>query len=176
MGSASAMKLKVADQVWVATALLHRENPDRMDFSKQEIRERAEEEYLEGAKRPGISQHISTHCVASKPPTPAKHRMLSRTRSGRRRLFREGIDAEHPDRKEGNTCPNREDLPDEYCSLLDWYENEYNRKELPKVARRTRGATAEVMMKMMGRISQEDANELIQIINECCGQIDASEW
>ena len=30
-------QIKVADEVWVATALLHRENPSRSDFTPREI-------------------------------------------------------------------------------------------------------------------------------------------
>src|ERR1022692_2533922 len=85
MKSDVATTLTVADQVWIAMAFLHRESPERADFSKQEIRRRCEAVDPDGARRPGISQHISTHCVASKPPSPAKHRMLTRTGTGRRR-------------------------------------------------------------------------------------------
>lgn len=168
--------LKVADHVWVATALLHKENPGRSDFSKQEIRQRAEQEDAEGSKRPGISQHISTHCVASKPPMPAKHRMLTRTQKGRRRLYRDE-DPTHPGRHNGNTTPNREDLHEKYHSLLDWYEREYNHKQNTSPSgTKQGGATAETMMKLIGRISREDADEMIRIIDECCGRVDANEW
>jgi hypothetical protein len=169
--------LKVADQVWVATALLHRENPHRVDFSKQEIQARAEQESPEGAKRPGISQHISTHCVASKPANPARHRMLTRTGTGRRRLFRLG-DRFHPQRANGNVTPQREDLPSKYHELVDWYEKVYS--AAPKFESsghaQSRGATAETLMKLMGRISREDADEMMKIIDECCGRVDANEW
>jgi hypothetical protein len=167
------IELKVADQVWIATALLHREHPQRSDFSKREIAQRAKSEYPEGASRPGISQHISTHCVASVPPSPAKYRMLTRSARGRRHLFRFG-DEFHPQRSDGKTVPMREDLPEKYHELLDWYETEYDR---PRNAAKTeRGATAETLMKLMGRISREDANEMTRIIDDCCGRVDASEW
>ncbi len=165
--------MTVADQVWVATALLHRAHPERTDFSKSEITRQAKLEDPEGACRPGISQHISTHCVASKLPRPATHRMLTRTARGRRRLFRRGDDF-HPLRAKGRTAPRREDLIEKYQNLLDWYETEYNR---PRETERTeRGATAEALMKLMGRISRDDADEMIRIINDCCGRVDASEW
>jgi hypothetical protein len=175
MKSGTLVSLKVADQVWVATALLHRENPDRNDFSKHEISERAEREDPDGAKRPGMSQHISTHCVASKQPNPAKHRMLTRTGTGRRRLFRYG-DKFHPQRKQGNIAPNREDLPEKYHSLLDWYETEYNRQTIPQPNTKVLGASAETLMKLMGRISRDDADEMIRLIDECCGRVDSNEW
>jgi hypothetical protein len=171
-----SIDLKVADHVWIATALLHQENPQRNDFSKQEIRDRAELEDPEGAKRPGISHHISTHCVASKQPNPAKHRMLTRTGTGRRRLFRLG-DKFHPGRRSGNTTPHREDLPKKYHHLLDWYETQYSQKGVSDQAKtKLRGANAETLMNLMGRIGREDADEMMRIIDECCGRVDASEW
>jgi hypothetical protein len=165
--------IKIADLVWVATALLHRENPDRVDFSKKEIQARAAAEDSENANRPGISLHISTHCVASKPASPARHRMLTKTRAGRRRLYREG-DETHSDRRKGVSTPAREDLAERYRDLLDWYETEYNKPVRESTA--TRGASAETLLRLMGRISREDADELIRIINDCCGRVDANEW
>jgi hypothetical protein len=171
-----AIDLSVADQVWVATALLHRENPDRASFSKQEISQKCREIDPEGASRPGISQHISTHCVASKQPNPARHRMLTRAGTGRRRLFRSG-DPVHPARWNGKITPHREDLPEKYQPLLDWYETEYNKEtKREQESGNKQGASAETLMKLMGRISREDADEVIQIINGCCGRIDANEW
>ena len=168
--------VSVADQVWLATALLHHEDRDRMDFSKPEIRRSCDEIDAEGARRPAISQHISTHCVASRPASPAKHRMLTRTRTGRRRLFRPGDD-EHSDRREGKTAPLREEVPEKYRYLIDWYENEYAKpRKGGQTASQSQGATAETLMKLMGRISREDADELIQIIDDCCGRVDANEW
>lgn len=176
MKTETLIRIKVADQVWVATALLHREHPERSDFSKQEIFARAEHEDPEGARRPGISQHISTHCVASKKPNPAKHRMLTRTGTGRRRLFRTG-DKFHPLRSGGNVAPSREDLPEKYHSLLDWYEQVYNRPAKDEQdPSKPRGAGAEDLLRLMGRISREDADEMIQIINDSCGRVDANEW
>jgi hypothetical protein len=166
--------LSVADQVWIATALLQREHPDRASFSKKEIQQRSEMLDAAGASRPGISQHISTHCVASKPASPAKHRMLTRTGTGRRRLFRSG-DPVDPSRRNGKCAPHREDLPEQYHELLDWYETEYD-KAPEGATSRSRGASAEALMRLMGRISREDADELTQIIDDCCGRVDANEW
>lgn len=168
--------LKIADLVWVAMALLHREHPERTDFSKKEIQERAMQEDAETAARPGISLHISTHCVASKSASPAKHKMLTRTRAGRRRLYREGDDT-HADRQRGATCPLPEDLPEKYQSLIDWYRTEYNSpQENREEKSNSEGATAETLMRLMGRITREDADEMIRIINDCCGRVDANEW
>jgi hypothetical protein len=173
--SVADLHLNVADLVWVATALLHREHPERADFSNDEIRRRAAQEDPEGANRPGIATHISSHCVASKEPLPAKHRMLTRTRNGRRRLFRRG-DRVHPLRSDGHTTPPRENLPEKYHYLIDWYEAAYNKPAGEDPAGKPLGATAETLMKMIGRISREDADELIRAIDEGCGGIDANEW
>ena len=176
MKTIATVPLDVADQVWVATALLHREHPERADFSKQEIQERATLEDAQGASRPGVSIHISTHCVATSKPSPAKHRMLTRTRTGRMRLFRTG-DSFHPQRSKGHTAPPRENLPEIYHQLLDWYKQEYDKPAKAESGEgKSEGATAEALMKMMGRISREDADELIRIIDESCGRVDANEW
>jgi len=49
--------------------------------------------------------------------------MLYETRGGMRRLYREG-DESHPDRH-GKILPKRDDIPEQYRYLLDWYETEY---------------------------------------------------
>jgi hypothetical protein len=38
------------------------------------------------------------------------------------------------------------------------------------------GATAEVLMRLIGRIKREDGEEMIRIIDESCGRIDLDEW
>ncbi len=91
-------RVKVADEVWIATALLHRENPEQTDFSVDEIVDRAVKEQIAGAIRPGVYVHAIQHCVANRPANPARYRMLLETGPGRRRLFRKG-DAYHQDVK-----------------------------------------------------------------------------
>ena len=46
--------IKVADEVWIATALLHREQPKRPDFNVQEIVDRARQERIHPELRPGV--------------------------------------------------------------------------------------------------------------------------
>ncbi len=111
--------VSVADEVWIATALLHREQPGRPDFEKREILDRVAQEGLVKPQRPGVSAHISSHAVAGKKPQPNDYRMLVETERGRRRLYREG-DYSHPARK-GKIAPSPEDLPSDYLYLLDWY-------------------------------------------------------
>jgi len=114
-------QLKVADEVWIATALLHRDHPDRADFSIEEIVERARSQNLHGFLRPGVYVHVVQHCVANRSRNPARYRMLFETTDGRRRLFRRG-DAYHPEREGGKITPRTGDLPDGYSGLLQWYQ------------------------------------------------------
>jgi len=116
--------IKVADEVWIATALLHYENPSRNDFSVKEIVARVSQEALHETLRPGVRAHISQHCVANLLPNPGRYRILFATGKGTRRLFREG-DTSHPDRRDGKITPDRESIPKQYHSLLDWYHSTY---------------------------------------------------
>lgn len=114
-------KVRVADEVWVATALLHREFPKRADFTIREIVERAARENLHAERRPGVYVHVVQHCVANRHPDPGRYRMLYETRDGHRRLFKAG-DEWHPDRKDGRKRPAADALPDRYRELLEWYD------------------------------------------------------
>jgi len=114
-------RLKVADEVWIATTLLHREHPLQPDFSIEEIVRRVQKEALSVPLRPGVYVHVVQHCVANRPPNPGRYRMLMETSDGRRRLFRKG-DPFHPDREGGKITPNRDDLPYGYSGLLNWYD------------------------------------------------------
>lgn len=113
----------VADETWIATALLHREQPDRADFTVAEIVERARSENITGSLRPSVSVHAYAHCAANLPPNPGMYRMLYATGKTTRRLFREGDDV-HPKRK-GKITPDPDELPPQYRYLLDWYHKEY---------------------------------------------------
>lgn len=132
-------RLKVADEVWIATALLHRESPAQPDFSIDEIVARAKKQALgeevvvgkgmpgtEGAAvakvRPGLYVHVVQHCVANRPPNPGRYRMLYETSPGRRRLFRPG-DSYHPAREGAKTVPNRDEMPYGYHGLIGWYHD-----------------------------------------------------
>jgi AbrB family looped-hinge helix DNA binding protein len=127
------MFMTIADSVWLATALLHRENSHVSDFSVQEIIEKALAAKLVENYRPGLPVHASKHCVANKPPNPGRYRILVETTRGRRRLFRMG-DSFHPDRRNGKTHPDRADIPSEYQSLIDWYETDYSKQSLQSEA------------------------------------------
>lgn len=136
MQSVSERAIRIADGVWIATALLHREHSDRPDFTEAEIQARFLSEGLPRGKNPSsLPTNINSHCVANRPRSrkrsdPAKvqggpYRILYETRSGFRRLYRPGDDF-HPDRaqprKASKTIPKKAEIPEQYWELLDWYE------------------------------------------------------
>ncbi|HTW61603.1 MAG TPA: hypothetical protein VMD55_07310 [Terracidiphilus sp.] len=133
---ASTNTLRIADGVWIATALLHREHPDRPDFTESEIQARFLSEGLPRGKNPGsLPTNINSHCVANRPRSRKKsdstkvqggpYRILYETRSGFRRLYRPGDDF-HPDRAQprvpSKTIPKKAQIPERYWELLEWYE------------------------------------------------------
>ena len=120
--TAVATALKVADEVWIAAALLHREHPECPDFTVEDIVERAKKEGLHKPFRRGVYVHVIQHCVANRPPNPGRYRMLLETGPGRRRLFRLG-DSYDPQREGAKITPEREDLPHGYTELLGWYRD-----------------------------------------------------
>jgi hypothetical protein len=156
------IELRVADEVWIATALLHREQPGRADFTVNEILERAEKEAKGRELRPGVRVHASMHCVANRPPNPGRYRMLYATGKLTRRLFRAG-DTFHPDRDGGKVVPRKEEIPPEYHNLLRWYEDEY----MPKASRRA-DMDALLALRGSGRKlwADEHADEYVRRLRE----------
>jgi len=122
---ALAVHLKVADEVFIATALLHRENAGRADFTIGEIVARAQRENLFGTLRPGVRVHASLQCVANRPPNPGRYRMLYATGDRTRRLLRSG-DEVHPQRT-GKIWPEPEDVPPRYRELIEWAQRQYGK-------------------------------------------------
>lgn len=135
MSVASLQEIRIADGVWIAAALLHRENPDRQDFTESEIQARFLSEGLpRGQHSNTLPAHISSHCVANHPRSrkrsdPSKlqggaYRILYETRPGFRRLFLPTDDV-HPDRyqtvRESKAIPVKEQIPERYWDLLVWY-------------------------------------------------------
>ena len=119
-------RIRVADEVWIAAATLHRSHPDRVDFTVDEIMRQAETGNVTGVSplRPGVEVHVCLHCVANRPPNPGRYRMLLETTAGRRRLFRPG-DPCDPRRTAGKHIPERDEIPARYGELIDWYIAEY---------------------------------------------------
>jgi len=132
MTIASGVEIKVADEVWIATALLHREHPDRTDFATEEIMRRATEEAGNQRLRPGVYVHVVQHCVANRPSNPGRYRMLYETAPGRRRIFRNG-DNYDTSREGAKIFPAKKDIPSEYAALLEWYRDWDHRSEKDKI-------------------------------------------
>jgi hypothetical protein len=112
-----------AAEVFIATALLHRENPNRRDFTIEEIVMRAARENLAGKHRSGVSVHVSQHCCGNRPPNPANHKMLFATSRSTRRLLLPG-DEVHPGRT-GKIFPDAGEIPERYLPLLQWAKKRY---------------------------------------------------
>lgn len=123
--SFSTTEVSCAVEVFVATALLHRENPGRDEFTIQEIVNRAARENITGELRSGVSVHTSQHCVANKAPNPGKHRMLFATGKHTRRLLLP-TDEVHPART-GRIFPDAGEVPEKYLPLLDWAKARYEK-------------------------------------------------
>lgn len=120
-------KFLAADRVWIAVALLHRENPHKKGFSLKEIQDRARKEgFLEDSSNT-FYVHANQHCVANRAPNPGNHRMLTEIEDGKRRLYKTG-DPCKP-RRTGKITPDPNAIPAKYRSLLDWYNN-WNKKPL----------------------------------------------
>jgi hypothetical protein len=123
---AESIEVTCATEVFVATALLHRELPQLADFTIQEIVNRAAKENITGEMRPGVNVHASQHCVANRAPNPVKHRMLFATGKHTRRLLLPE-DEVHPGRT-GKIFPDPGDMPEQYLPLLDWAKERYQRR------------------------------------------------
>jgi hypothetical protein len=114
----TTLELSAADAVWIATALLHREHPERNGFTVKEITDRVAAEHLSSRNAMTIYQHANQHCVANRPPNAAKLRMLIETPDGLRRLYHAG-DPTDPRRTGSRSAP--EHLPEPFTDLAAWY-------------------------------------------------------
>ena len=125
--SAGPNHILVADETWVALAILHKQYPARQSFSTREIIEQVKRERAYPELRPGVQVHIHQHNVANLEPNPARQRIFYRLEDDTLRLYRPG-DHAHPSRT-GKMAPKRSELPEKYHHLLDWYEREYCKRE-----------------------------------------------
>jgi hypothetical protein len=111
----------IADTIWLATALLEKENPRAAGFSYETILEKVSD--LDATLKPGsVHAHLSAHCIASKRASPATLRILTENPDGTLRLFRLG-DHYHGTRRVGRTQPKPHAIPSEYHSLLQPEDN-----------------------------------------------------
>jgi hypothetical protein len=162
---ATRVDIKVADEVFIATALLLRENPQRSDFTISEIVERAAKENLYGELRPGVRVHASLHCVANRAPNPGRYRMLYATGERTRRLLRAG-DAHHPDRT-GKIWPDPDAVPPQYAELIGWAKQQFGKGS----SHQTRWLDGVFQMRGFGRElwRGEDADEYVRKLRENWG-------
>ena len=121
MISAKESVIKVADECWIALALLTKEKGIQSSFTARQILDRIRQEGLHPVVRPGVLAHIHLHNVANLPPNTARYRMFYRLEDGTYRLFRPG-DPHHPERT-GKLHPSRDETPVEYRRLIDWYDS-----------------------------------------------------
>ena len=117
-------EVSCAVEVFLATALLHKEQPGRSEFTIQEIVTRAARENITGELRSGIQVHASQHCVANKAPNPAKHKMIFATGKHTRRLLLPEDDL-HPGRT-GKIFPDPGEVPEKYLPLLEWAQQRFD--------------------------------------------------
>jgi hypothetical protein len=152
----------VADEVFIATALLHREHRDREAFTISDIVERANQENLFGELRPGVRVHASLHCVANRPPNPGRYRMLYANGDRTRRLLLSSDDV-HPERT-GKIFPDPEDMPVKYHELIEWAKKRYGTGSPP------RGRWLDGVLKMFGLGKElwrgEDPDEYVRKLRE----------
>ena len=113
--------LKVADAVWVGTALLHEKYPKHERFTTDEIVDFVVQQRLTKGAYKSIWQHVNQHCVANRKPQPNRVCMLFALGHGDRRLFRPG-DRRDEGRAGAPTHPEWNDLPQQYQYLRHWYE------------------------------------------------------
>jgi hypothetical protein len=100
-------------EIWIGSRIL---GADGRDFSRRELMRYIRETFEDS--RPGVSTHISSHCVASQKADPAKYRYLTRVGRGRYRVYQPG-DPTHQSRADGPIHPSATEIPPEYLHLLD---------------------------------------------------------
>lgn len=154
--------------VWIALAQLHKDNPDRVAFRVREIVDAVKRLHLQGnVTEETVRTHISSHCVANKPPRPDTHRKLVKLSQGMYRLY---VDGDYFDerRSSGQTVPLPDMIPQGFHHLLDWYYNEYAKNKLARVSRE--GISVSVIVKPPEPIDEKaaefasiDSNNLIKI-------------
>jgi hypothetical protein len=122
-------KPTTSSAVWLATALLHRESPDRDAFQVKEIFDKVKELDILEVSDDTIRMHISSHCVAGISRSPDRHRKLTRVRTGWYRLYKIG-DKVGEGRENGGIVPPTQLFPEPYRDMENWYQDEYVSKSV----------------------------------------------
>ena len=122
-----ATEVKVADEVWLAAAALHRRHPDRTDFAIEEILAEAMSANLTGRPlRAGVKGHVYP---ALRRQQAAPIRVVTAC-SSRPRLDG-GASIDRVTRaigsaRNGKDVPARDAVPAQHRDLVDWYHREYS--------------------------------------------------
>ena len=125
VASYSKSHVKVADELFLVVALLHREQPQRNSFSIPEILARATVEGLSGGRsdQKSLKQHAYEHAAANIPPGQGKYRLVFRETDNSIRLLKQ---ADHVDpRRNGKRWPLLDDIPERYHNLVQWAKKRY---------------------------------------------------
>ena len=123
MATATQTSLKVADEVWIATALLHRDHPEAQDFAVKKLSSARSGKPLHRPLRRGVYVHVIQHCVANRPPDRGRYRMLleADARPAAASSAR-GIPTIQTVKAQRSHL-EREDLPNSYNGLFTWYRD-----------------------------------------------------
>jgi hypothetical protein len=153
--AASDGGLKVADAVWVGTALLQEKDEDAV-FSTEDIVSSVQRHHLTRGTFKSVWQHVNQHCVSNRPPQPNRICMLTATGKGYRRLFRPG-DKVNEERKGAPTHPEWDVLPKQYQYLRNWYE---------EWAQLSAGETQDPLLELVGTWKDEAADDYVAHLRE----------
>ena len=112
--------LSIHVEVWIASRLL---GTEKNVFSKKELMEKIFLEFQD--RRPGISTHITSYCVASTKADPAGFMYLTRVGRGLYKIFEEG-DPVHSTKMNAPLHPSIDSIPEKYKNLLSVSTQEPN--------------------------------------------------
>jgi hypothetical protein len=123
--SYSKSHVKVADELFLTVALLHRELPERLSFTIPEVLARASQEGLGEARadQKSLKQHAYEHAAANITPGQGKYRMIFREAGNTIRLLKPS-DYVDP-RRNGKQWPLLDDIPERYHELVLWAQKFY---------------------------------------------------
>jgi hypothetical protein len=121
----SKQGVKVADELFIAVALLTKEQPNKRSFSISEILDRAKKEGLgeHRSDQASLKQHAYEHAAANVPPGRGKYRLVFREKDNTIRLL-EKSDHVHPDRN-GKQWPEADEIPQKYTALVEWSKDRF---------------------------------------------------
>ena len=106
--------LRIADKIWIAAALMQREHHARRSFKREEIVSKL------NSLRLGATKLSAVHAYFSGRRVPC---YLHSEHDETLRLARPSDNV--PGRSRGRFAPEKEQLPVEYQTLVDWYWTKY---------------------------------------------------